>query len=193
MWRHTSTLGLQPSRGRVPRVPWRCPVCPTDILFNPCRFTHKSGQGVPDVPGALKSPPPHTSEACQPANSIRCVLFIVSSLMVLGISCTCLRQFQPSFRQFQTSSAILVAICGHFEGPDGDPSEEVQEVQAKAKELSDIAQVFGASLFVLHAFWAVFSRAACKQFSVDASLWAICGQLSGVSCMRQASGINQAC
>ena len=46
IWRHTSTFGLQPHRGRVACVPWRCHFCPTDILPNLCRFTHTNQVGT---------------------------------------------------------------------------------------------------------------------------------------------------
>ena len=48
----------------IASIPWTCPMCPVEcpvcrmnILLNLRRFTHRSGQDVPDVPGALKSSP----------------------------------------------------------------------------------------------------------------------------------------
>ena len=38
-WRDTSILGFQPSRGRVPFVPWKRPVCQADTLSNLYGFT----------------------------------------------------------------------------------------------------------------------------------------------------------
>ena len=34
-------------RGRVPFVPWKCPVCPGDIQPNLCGIAHKSGRDSP--------------------------------------------------------------------------------------------------------------------------------------------------
>ena len=54
--RDTPTFGPQPSRGCVPFVLWKCPVCPANILSNPCGITHKLGWDVPDVPGFAPKP-----------------------------------------------------------------------------------------------------------------------------------------
>ena len=35
----TPTSGPEPSHGRVLFVPWKCPVCPADILSNLCGIT----------------------------------------------------------------------------------------------------------------------------------------------------------
>ena len=48
--------GPQPTRGRVPFVPWKYPVCTTDVLSNLCGITHKSGRDVPDVPRFAPKP-----------------------------------------------------------------------------------------------------------------------------------------
>ena len=46
--------------GRVQVVPWKCPVCPADILSNLCGIARRSGRDVPVVPGhALKPSPGH--------------------------------------------------------------------------------------------------------------------------------------
>ena len=39
-------------------VPWKCPVCPADILSNLCGTTHKSSRDVPDVLGLAPRPSP---------------------------------------------------------------------------------------------------------------------------------------
>ena len=54
----TSTSGPQLCRGHVPFVPWKCPVCPADILSNLCGITQKSGGGVLDVSGLAPEPSP---------------------------------------------------------------------------------------------------------------------------------------
>ena len=49
--RDSPTSGLQARPGRVPSVPWKCPVCPSDILSNLCRSTQiRSGHpGCPRI------------------------------------------------------------------------------------------------------------------------------------------------
>ena len=76
IWRDTSTFASQPSRGHVPFVLWKCPVCPTDILSSLWNYTEISS-GRPGCPGG--SPPNRpwdTSEAYRPPNSFMCSLFI---------------------------------------------------------------------------------------------------------------------
>ena len=58
IWPDTPTSALQPSRGRAPFVPCKCPVCHTDVLSNLCGITTKSGRDVPDVPRLAAKPSP---------------------------------------------------------------------------------------------------------------------------------------
>ena len=88
------------------------------------------------------------------------------------------RSIRVRARFYSSDSSKLQAIFRHllklwwpavgiFQGPDGYPSDEVQEVPAKP---SGIAQVFGA----MHSPGRF--QATCKHFSVDASFGAIRGQ-----------------
>ena len=54
IWRDTSRFGLQASRGCVPFVPWKCLVCPADILSS---LSSHPGTRPEIVPGM---PPRHT-------------------------------------------------------------------------------------------------------------------------------------
>ena len=72
--RDTPTSGLQPSRGHVPFVPWKCPVCQPDILSNLCGTTHKAGRGVPDVLGFAPQTFPGTHPTHADHRSPLCVL-----------------------------------------------------------------------------------------------------------------------
>ena len=68
-WRGTSPpFGSQPSRGHVPFVPWKCPICPADILSYQCGITHKPGRDVParpqTVPVTLLRHTDHQSPLC---------------------------------------------------------------------------------------------------------------------------------
>ena len=51
IWRHTSTSGSQPPRGRVPFVLWTCPACPADVLSNLCGIAQTWGRYVPTSQG----------------------------------------------------------------------------------------------------------------------------------------------
>ena len=59
-------------RGRGPFVPWNCPVCPLDILSNPCGSAQKSGCDVPDIPGLAPKP----SFRGTPTSEFLCVFFV---------------------------------------------------------------------------------------------------------------------
>ena len=110
-----------------------------------------------------------------------CVSFIIFISPILGTLCTCLRHLQANLQAFSTY--LLQLLWPFLRRPDGDPLEEVQAQQRNYQ-----------------AVWCVKScrfmrdlgrfQAACKLFSVDAGLAAICRQLSGVWCTRQASGFQ---
>ena len=159
MWRHTSTFGLQPSRGSVPCVPWRCSVCARDMLSNLYGFTHKSRRDVPDVPGSLKSSLGHIDHQT-PSGAYCFIIFRPNTWHFVHI----FAPISTTFRQFQASSGIIVAICAQFEGSDGNPLDEVQDVQAKPRNCQALPKCL-VQVFSLDAqsgtFWsslqAIFS------------------------------------
>ena len=68
--REHPTSGSQPSRGRVPFVPSKCPVCPTDVLSNLCGITHRLGPERPGCPGTRRTLPRHAD------TKFLCVFFL---------------------------------------------------------------------------------------------------------------------
>ena len=83
IWPHTSTFGLQPSRDSQ----------------------HKSGRDVLDVRGTLK----YGQFQGMPTSKFLTVLFVYHFVSQVGIGtlCTCLRQFQATFRQFEIFKHLL--------------------------------------------------------------------------------------
>ena len=72
----------QPSHGRVPFVPWKCPVCPADMLSNLRGIAYKSGGDVLDVPGLAPKPlPGHFRDI--PTTKFLCVFFVYRSFFSL--------------------------------------------------------------------------------------------------------------
>ena len=59
-WRDTSTFGLQPPRGCVPFVPWKCPMCPADTLYNLSGENMKIRSGHPGCVGSHPQTVPGT-------------------------------------------------------------------------------------------------------------------------------------
>ena len=116
-----------------------------DVLFVPPIFcpicigshTHNSRRDVPDVLAPSNRPGHFRGIPTSSFLRVFCLLFFA---LKPGTLHTCLRHFQASFRQFQISSAIVVAIYGNFRGT--------------------CAQMFRANLFVLCAVWAVFKKPA---------------------------------
>ena len=82
----TPTSGPQPSRGRVPFVLWKCPICPADVMSNLCGVTCKSGRDIPDVPGLAPNRPRDNSEACRPPTSFMCSLLSAAFYAAYGFT-----------------------------------------------------------------------------------------------------------
>ena len=75
---------------------------------------------------------------------------------------------------------------GILAGLHGDPSEEVRESRQSQGIVRHCPSVGCKSVGFMRVLG--YFQAACKQFSVDAGLEAICGQLSGVLWTCQVSG-----
>ena len=114
----TTTFGSTPPHldchNPVGRVPWICPTGPTDILSNVCTFARKSVWDVPDVPGAVQTSPGQLQGI--PTSKFLTVCLVYQVFLYLALSAHPCATFKKPSRTFQTSSAMIVAICGHFSG-----------------------------------------------------------------------------